>query len=101
MMIVLNQIVNQTNVPSLFMATVINCVKKYPEMAVNIVNNILYRLIQKEVWKNNYLWDGFVLCCTVNRSAISWIVLLIEISPFLQIKENCAIVLRCFHYAAR
>ncbi len=64
---VLNQIVNQTNVPDLFLATVINSVKRYPDMA-HVVNNILFRLIHKEVWNNHYLWKGFIKCCEVFKN---------------------------------
>lgn len=64
---VLQQLVDQSKLPTLFMRTVIQCVNQYPGL-VNFVTNILLKLINKKVWTSPKLWEGFIRCCTVSAS---------------------------------
>ncbi|KAI9329560.1 Symplekin tight junction protein C terminal-domain-containing protein [Obelidium mucronatum] len=60
--IVIQQLVDQQRIPTLFMRTVLESVKLYPNLAT-FINGILTRLISKRVWVNPNLWKGFVICC--------------------------------------
>ncbi len=60
--IVLQQLMEQTTIPLLFMRSVIQAVSLYPRM-IGFVMNILQRLIVKQVWKEPRVWDGFIRCC--------------------------------------
>lgn len=44
------------------MRTVIHSLSQYPKLAGFIIN-LLQRLISKQVWKNNLIWNGFIKCC--------------------------------------
>ena len=60
--IALQQLVNQPNIPLLFMRTTIESLKMYPAMA-GFVMGLMQKLIVKQVWKQAELWEGFILCC--------------------------------------
>jgi len=60
--IVLQQLMEQKDIPLLMMRTVIQSVSIYPGL-VGFIMNILQRLIVKQVWKQKTLWDGFIKCC--------------------------------------
>lgn len=60
--IVLQQLMEQPNIPILLMRTVIQSLTNYPRM-VGFITNILQRLIVKQVWKQKVVWDGFIKCC--------------------------------------
>jgi len=60
--IVLQQLMEQKDIPLLMMRTVIQSVSIYPGL-VGFTMNILQRLIVKQVWKQKTLWDGFIKCC--------------------------------------
>ncbi|KAH8955473.1 hypothetical protein BDL97_08G140600 [Sphagnum fallax] len=58
---VLNQLVEQTPLPLLFMRTVIQAVGAFPTL-VSFVMEILSRLVNKQIWKLPKLWMGFLKC---------------------------------------
>ncbi|CAK9233640.1 unnamed protein product [Sphagnum troendelagicum] len=58
---VLNQLVEQTPLPLLFMRTVIQAVGAFPTL-VSFVMEILSRLVNKQIWKRPKLWMGFLKC---------------------------------------
>lgn len=58
---VLNQLVEQTPLPLLFMRTVIQAIGTFPTM-VDFVMEILSRLVSKQIWKLPKLWVGFLKC---------------------------------------
>ena len=60
--IVLQKLMEQTNIPILFMRTVIQSLAMYPRM-IGFITNILQRLITKQVWKQKVIWEGFIKCC--------------------------------------
>jgi len=60
--IVLQQLMEQKEIPLLLMRTVIQTVALYPHL-VGFTMNILQRLIVKQVWRQKMLWDGFIKCC--------------------------------------
>ncbi|TPX72985.1 hypothetical protein SpCBS45565_g00144 [Spizellomyces sp. 'palustris'] len=62
--VVLQQLVDQSKLPTLFMRTVIQSVNQYPAL-VNFVTNILLKLINKKVWSAPKLWEGFIRCCLI------------------------------------
>uniref|UniRef100_A0A7I4D0A7 Symplekin n=1 Tax=Physcomitrium patens TaxID=3218 RepID=A0A7I4D0A7_PHYPA len=58
---VLNQLVEQTPLPLLFMRTVIQAVHSFPSLE-SFVMEILSRLVSKQIWKLPKLWTGFLKC---------------------------------------
>ena len=61
--IVLQQLLEQPSIPLLFMRTVIQVLQLHPSLIGFVMNNILQRLIVKQVWKEPKAWDGFIRCC--------------------------------------
>jgi len=59
---VLFKLLDQTNIPILFMRTVLQSLSMYPSM-IQIVINILSKLIGKQVWKQKDIWKGFIMSC--------------------------------------
>lgn len=57
----LNQMVDQTPLPLLFMRTVIQAIDAFPKL-VDFVMEILSKLISKQVWRMPKLWVGFLKC---------------------------------------
>ena len=64
--IVLQQLMEQKDIPLLLMRTVIQSVALYPNL-IGFTMNILQRLIVKQVWKQKMLWEGFIKCCERTR----------------------------------
>ncbi|XP_044752882.1 symplekin isoform X2 [Coccinella septempunctata] len=62
MAVVLQQLMEQSPLPTLLMRTVIQALGSYPRLS-GFVMNILQRLIIKQVWKQKVVWEGFVKCC--------------------------------------
>lgn len=58
---VLNQLVEQTPLPLLFMRTVIQAIGAFPAL-VAFVMEILSRLVSKQIWRLPKLWAGFLKC---------------------------------------
>ncbi|KAF5307789.1 hypothetical protein FQR65_LT06661 [Abscondita terminalis] len=64
--VVLQQLMDQTPLPTLLMRTVIQALSSHPRLS-GFVMNILQRLILKQVWKQKVVWEGFVKCCVKTR----------------------------------
>ncbi|CAB3359648.1 Hypothetical predicted protein [Cloeon dipterum] len=60
--VVMQSLMEQSPLPTLFMRTVIQSFALYPRL-IGFIMNILQRLIQKQVWKQKKVWEGFVKCC--------------------------------------
>lgn len=60
--IVLQQLVDFTPLPTLLMRTILQSLKLYPRLSSFVVN-LLQRMIQKQVWKQKVIWEGFLKCC--------------------------------------
>ncbi|WAR18746.1 SYMPK-like protein [Mya arenaria] len=60
--LVMQQLMEQTPLPTLFMRTVLQALSMFPRL-LGLVLNILQRLIPKQVWKQKKVWEGFVRCC--------------------------------------
>ncbi|KAJ3194972.1 hypothetical protein HK101_001425 [Irineochytrium annulatum] len=61
--VVMQQLLDQTTTPLLFMRTVLSSVKEFPSLTGYVVN-VLTRLVQKKVWTIPILWEGFIRCCS-------------------------------------
>ncbi|XP_077220327.1 symplekin isoform X2 [Tasmannia lanceolata] len=59
----LNQMVEQTPLPLLFMRTVIQSIDAFPAL-VDFVMEILSKLVSKQIWKMPKLWVGFLKCAS-------------------------------------
>ncbi|KAF9608576.1 hypothetical protein IFM89_010008 [Coptis chinensis] len=57
----LNQLVDKTPIPLLFMRTVIQAIDAFPSL-VDFVMEILSKLVSKQIWKMPKLWVGFLKC---------------------------------------
>lgn len=60
--LVMQNLMEKTPLPTLFMRTVLQALSMYPRL-LGLVLNILQRLILKQVWKQKKVWEGFVRCC--------------------------------------
>ncbi|XP_072031485.1 LOW QUALITY PROTEIN: symplekin-like [Amphiura filiformis] len=60
--VVLQQLMEQTPLPILLMRTVIQSLTMYPKLS-GFIMNILRRLIEKSVWTQPKVWEGFIKCC--------------------------------------
>ncbi|XP_027065650.2 uncharacterized protein [Coffea arabica] len=63
---VLNQLVEQTPLPLLFMRTVLQAIGAFPSL-VDYIMEILSRLVQKQIWKYPKLWVGFIKCAFLTK----------------------------------
>lgn len=59
---VMQQIVDEPVLPTLFMRTVIQAVTTYKSLVGFVSTTLLSRLITKKVWMNPALWEGFSRC---------------------------------------
>ncbi|KAE8125934.1 hypothetical protein FH972_020695 [Carpinus fangiana] len=57
----LNQMVDETPLPLLFMRTVIQAIDAFPTL-VDFVMEILSKLVNRQVWRMPKLWVGFLKC---------------------------------------
>ncbi|KAI0322800.1 Symplekin tight junction protein C terminal-domain-containing protein [Amylostereum chailletii] len=62
---VMQQIVDEPVLPTLFMRTVIRAVTTYKSLVGFVSTTLLSRLITKKIWTNAPLWNGFILCATL------------------------------------
>jgi len=76
--IVLQQLMEQKEIPLLLMRTVIQSLALYPHLQ-GFTMNILQRLIVKQVWKQKTLWDGFIRCC--QRTKPQSFTILLQLPP--------------------
>lgn len=58
----MQQLMEQTPLPTLLLRTIIQSLSMYPKLK-GFIMNLLLRLINKQVWKTPKLWEGFVKCC--------------------------------------
>ena len=59
---VMQQLIDVTPIPTLYMRTIIQSVTMYPKLT-QFVLIMMQRLIGKEIWKNVKAWEGFIKCC--------------------------------------
>ncbi|KAL8487780.1 hypothetical protein ACS0TY_024198 [Phlomoides rotata] len=82
----LNQMVDQTPLPLLYMRTVIQAIDAFPTL-VNFVMEILSKLVNRQVWRMPKLWVGFLKCISQTQPH-SFQVLLQLPSPQLESALN-------------
>src|SRR5690625_4341103 len=61
--VVMQMLAEQTTLPTLLMRTVIQTLSHYPRLIGFVMNNILQKLILKQVWNQKKVWEGFIKCC--------------------------------------
>ncbi|RXG54176.1 Symplekin [Armadillidium vulgare] len=76
--VVLQQLLEQPSLPTLFMRTVIQTLTHYPKL-LSFIMNVLQRLITKQVWKQRKAWEGFIKCC--QRSVPQSFNVLLQLPP--------------------
>lgn len=62
---VLNRLVDEDPVPVLFMRTAIMATKSFRTLGSYVATSLLSRLVQKQIWREPRLWDGFALCANL------------------------------------
>ncbi|KAK4296500.1 hypothetical protein Pmani_031010 [Petrolisthes manimaculis] len=75
---VLQQLMEQPELPTLFMRTVIQTLTHYPKL-LSFIINVLQRLIAKQVWKQKKVWEGFIKCC--QRAVPQSFTVLLQLPP--------------------
>ncbi|XP_038715711.1 uncharacterized protein LOC120009269 isoform X2 [Tripterygium wilfordii] len=88
----LNQMVDQTPLPLLFMRTVIQAIDAFPKL-VDFVMEMLSKLVNRQVWRMPKLWVGFLKCVSQTQPH-SFHVLLQLPSPQLESALNKHAMLR-------
>ncbi|XP_059481472.1 symplekin [Neocloeon triangulifer] len=81
--VVMQSLMEQSPLPTLFMRTVIQSLALYPRL-IGFIMNILQRLIQKQVWKQKKVWEGFVKCCQRTKPQSFQVLLQL---PILQLED--------------
>lgn len=61
----LSVLVEEDPVPLLFMRTAIMAVKAHHTLSSYVSTSLLHRLVEKHVWDEPRLWDGFALCVAI------------------------------------
>ncbi|KAJ3561803.1 hypothetical protein NP233_g9973 [Leucocoprinus birnbaumii] len=62
---VMQQLIDEANLPTLFLRTVIQAVTTYKSLVGFVSTTLLSRLITKKIWTNPPLWEGFIWCAKV------------------------------------
>ncbi|KAI0292278.1 Symplekin tight junction protein C terminal-domain-containing protein [Russula brevipes] len=73
--VVMQQILDEPVLPTLFMRTVIQAVRTYKSLTGFVSTTLLSRLITKKIWTTPPLWEGFIRCAEIVAPA-SFLVLL-------------------------
>ncbi|CAN8075055.1 unnamed protein product [Agarophyton chilense] len=60
----MQQILEMTAIPDLFMRTVLLARMFHPDLEKYINDTVMKRLIEKNVWSNALVWEGFLSYCT-------------------------------------
>ncbi|KAF9933806.1 hypothetical protein FBU30_004404 [Linnemannia zychae] len=82
--VVLQQLLDMPNIPSLFMRTVIQAITLYKNLVGFVNSMILARMIQKNVWTRPVLWKGFVRCAKMMQPTSASVIASL---PKQQLKE--------------
>ncbi|KAF9313008.1 hypothetical protein BG003_005695 [Podila horticola] len=85
--VVLQQLLDQPTIPSLFMRTVIQAITLYKNLVGFVNSMILARLVAKKVWTRPVLWKGFVRCAKLMQPTSSSVLATL---PKPQLKEVLA-----------
>ncbi|KAF9436887.1 hypothetical protein BGZ76_002688 [Entomortierella beljakovae] len=65
--VVLQQLLDLPNIPSLFMRTVIQAITLYENLVGFVNSMILKKLVGRKVWTKPVLWKGFVRCSKLTQ----------------------------------
>lgn len=80
----IHQLIAKTVVPDLFMRTVHLARIFFPELEKYLSETVMKRLIEKQVWKNALLWEGYLLyCAQVKEKSLKVLLTL----PVAQLKD--------------
>jgi symplekin len=85
--VVLQQLLDQPQIPSVFMRTVIQAITLYKNLVGFVNSMILARLVSKKVWTRPVLWKGFIRCAKVMQPTSSSVLASL---PKAQLKEVLA-----------
>ena len=65
MAVALQRLLTERDVPLLLLRTVMLALARHTALARFVCTNVLPLLIQKAVWRDKRLWEGFAKCCRV------------------------------------
>ncbi|KAF7266373.1 hypothetical protein GWI33_020398 [Rhynchophorus ferrugineus] len=86
--VVLQQLMDQTPLPTLLMRTVIQALGSYPRLS-GFVMNILQRLILKQVWKQKVVWEGFIKCCQRTKPQSFAVLMQLPVPQLTEVLKTC------------
>lgn len=86
--VVMQQLMEQNPLPTLFMRTVLQSLSLYPRL-IGFVMNILQRLILKQVWKQKKVWEGFIKCCQRTKPQSFQVLLQLPAAQLHNVFETC------------
>ncbi|XP_078517033.1 symplekin [Lissotriton helveticus] len=86
--VVMQQLMEQNQLPMLLMRTVIQSLTMYPRLG-GFVMNILSRLIMKQVWKYPKVWEGFIKCCQRTKPQSFQVLLQLPPQQLNSVFERC------------
>lgn len=59
----MQRLVEQEPLPTVLMRTVIHSINNFPRLETLVLNNILQKLILRQVWNYRRVWEGFIRVC--------------------------------------
>ncbi|XP_018018176.2 symplekin [Hyalella azteca] len=80
---VLQQLLDEPVIPTLFMRTVIMTLTHHPQL-LSLIISVLLKLIEKKVWEQPKIWEGFVKCC--ERASPQCVAVLLQL-PIQQLSD--------------
>ncbi|XP_030752389.1 symplekin [Sitophilus oryzae] len=86
--VVLQQLMDQTPLPTLLMRTVIQALGSYSRLS-GFVMNILQRLILKQVWKQKVVWEGFIKCCQRTKPQSFAVLMQLPAPQLIEVLNTC------------
>ncbi|KAJ8308619.1 hypothetical protein KUTeg_013493, partial [Tegillarca granosa] len=87
--VVMQTLMEQSPLPTLFMRTVLQSLAMYPRL-IGFILNILQRLITKQVWKQKRVWEGFIRCCQKTKPQSFAVLLQLPAPQLKSVFDSCA-----------
>lgn len=86
--VVMQMLIEQNTLPTLLMRTVIQALNHHPKLNM-FVMNILKRLILKQVWNQEKVWQGFIKCCQQTMPQSFNVLLLLPVPQLESVFTYC------------
>ncbi|KAF7493381.1 Symplekin [Sarcoptes scabiei] len=87
--VVMQMLIEQSTLPTLLMRTIIQTLSHFPRLIGFIMNNIMQKLILKQVWNQRKVWEGFIKCCQRMIPHSFHVLLQLPSNQLVSVFENC------------